>query len=414
MTIIRDIRGKDGHTQANRSYIPVGTEDTVITGFRERGISTMKAILVDDEILALRYLEQQLTVIGGVEIVGKYLSAEDGLKAAFSSPPDVVFFDIDMPELSGIEAAGKLTDRLPGTDVVFVTAYEDYAVKAFELNAVDYVLKPVEKQRLERTVARLIERRKAKAKAVASRPVMLRCFQTLELEFDKPEPIPWRTTKAQELFAYLIHNRHQPVRKDVLLELLWPEIDVKKGYTQLYTAIYQLRKTMSALGVDITIASYEKGYRLGLNSVKLDIEVWEKGVMNAKEVGPDTLDTHYALLDLYRGDYFAEYDYLWAESEKQRLRAIWFEHAKAVADYLNRSGRHAETFALYYRMLNIYPQSEDVYFWLMKKYAEQGDWASVDRKYAELTDMLRTEFGDDVSEPVREWYISCKTMRKKS
>lgn len=369
----------------------------------------MRAILADDEELALRYLEKQLLAVGNVEVIGKYWDIEEALGAVDRDKPDVVFLDIDMPVMSGIEAAERLATTAPGTDVVFVTAFEEYALKAFEVNAVDYLLKPVEIERLAGTIARLARRRRRVSPGAPAKAAMLRCFQMMEFVSSKPETIPWRTTKAQELFAYLIHHRSQLVRKDALLELLWPEVDIKRGNTQLYTAIYQIRKTWETLGADIRIVSYEKGYRVELNGVKLDVDEWERGVMQAAAIGPETLETHYALLDLYRGDYFAEYDYIWAESERERLKTIWFRHAIALAEWLDGADRRTEAISLYYRIARMFPYSEQVYFALMQQYAKLEDWVSVDKWYGELERIMRDEFGARVQASIQTWYARHKS-----
>lgn len=370
----------------------------------------MKAILIDDEELALRGLERQLGKIGGIVVAGTYQDGHQALEAAYRECPEVVFLDIDMPEMNGIELAERLLERLPSTDIVFVTAYEEYAVRAFELNAIDYVLKPVQTERLARTVARLSHSRsEGAAETPADKPVMIRCFQCLQIEFEEPESIPWRTSKAQELFAYLIHCRHKPVRKDALLDLLWPDADLKKGYTQLYTAIYQIRRTLGARGVDVQIGNHEKGYLLNLNGLKLDIEVWERGVKEAPPLADDTLAVHLALFDWYRGDYLAEYDYLWAESERERLRRIWLEHAMQIGKFLTTGKRYAEAIDLYNRMKRLIPHSEEVYYALMNLYDRQGDRLAVEREYVSLNKMLETEFGATPQAHIQIWYRDWKT-----
>jgi len=111
----------------------------------------MRAILVDDEALANFDLRRQLEKIGGIDIVAEFKDAQEAVRQAESFEPEAAFLDIDMPVLSGIEVAELLQMRLPNLKVVFVTAYDDYAIKAFELNAVDYLLKPVNTERLRRT-----------------------------------------------------------------------------------------------------------------------------------------------------------------------------------------------------------------------------------------------------------------------
>ncbi|NOU93537.1 response regulator [Paenibacillus sp. LMG 31456] len=368
----------------------------------------MKAILVDDESLALRDLERQLRKNAQVEIIGAYQEGKSALQAAFDEEPDVVFLDIDMPELSGIEVAELLQTRLPFINIVFVTSYEEFAVKAFELNAVDYILKPIIQERLSRTLERLISLTAATATKADDSQGIIRCFQYLQIDFDHPKAIQWRTTKAQELFAYLVHRRSHPVRKDVLIELLWPETDAQKGFTQLYTAIYQIRKTLRDLGLGARILSSDKGYRLELNGMKLDTDEWESSLQAAPSVTPDAIPYHLALLDQYRGDYLTDYDYLWAEGERERLRILWYQHAVQVGQILIDEGMLGEAVILYNRIQYLFPHVGEVYFVLMKLYDQCKDWTSVDRQYATLNKMINEEFETEPQPHIVNWYSNWK------
>ncbi|MFC0330429.1 response regulator [Paenibacillus sepulcri] len=376
----------------------------------------MKAILVDDEALASHYLRRQLEKIGGIHILAELRDAQEAVDQAESLKPDVAFLDIDMPALGGIEAAEILQMRDPNLKVVFVTAYDDYAIKAFELNAIDYLLKPVNAERLKRTVERLkLSLPQAVAAGrpeasdiqpvspVSASPAMLRCFQTLELDNGKLESIPWRTFKAQELFSFLLLHREQLIRKDMLLELLWPEVDYKKGYTQLYTTAYQIRKTIAALDVTLVLKSNEKGYKLEVNGLPLDIEVWEQGVMGTPALTKDTLDHHLALTELYRGDYLADYDYLWAESERQRLRYLWFRHTSEVATLLAQVNRVSEAIHLYNQLLDKFPHAEELHFELMKLYRLCGDAEAARIQYGKLVQILAEEVGGAPRADIMEW-----------
>ena len=114
----------------------------------------LRALIVDDEPLARDELAGLLDELGGVEIVGKCGNAVDALKALKAERPDVLFLDVEMPGVTGFELLGMLDDDLQPA-VVFVTAHDAFAVKAFEEQAVDYVLKPVEKERLAKSLERL-------------------------------------------------------------------------------------------------------------------------------------------------------------------------------------------------------------------------------------------------------------------
>ncbi|HXE65300.1 MAG TPA: LytTR family DNA-binding domain-containing protein [Bryobacteraceae bacterium] len=116
----------------------------------------LRALIVDDEDLARSVLRRLLADEGGVEIVGEASNGVEALEAIAELRPDVVLLDIEMPGFDGFEVVQQL-ENSPA--IVFVTAYDEYAVRAFEANAIDYLLKPVRPERLERALGRVRERR---------------------------------------------------------------------------------------------------------------------------------------------------------------------------------------------------------------------------------------------------------------
>ena len=123
----------------------------------------MRAVIADDERLMREQLRSRLeTVWPDLQIVGEARDGREAVEFVAQLRPDVVFLDIRMPLLTGIEAASHIV-ALPEVDceLVFVTAYDEYAIAAFERGAIDYLHKPVEADRLERTVARIRARRHA-------------------------------------------------------------------------------------------------------------------------------------------------------------------------------------------------------------------------------------------------------------
>jgi two-component system response regulator LytT len=118
----------------------------------------IRALLVDDEAPARSELRYLLAGQAGVHVVGEAGGAREALELARDLAPDVVFLDVEMPGLSGVEAAPLVRERTDPPAVVFVTAHERYAVDAFAVEAFDYLLKPVDPDRLARVVERLQER----------------------------------------------------------------------------------------------------------------------------------------------------------------------------------------------------------------------------------------------------------------
>jgi len=120
----------------------------------------MRALIIDDERLARKELTNLLQEYPEIEIVGEAVNAEDAEEKIQALQPDLLFLDIQMPGKTGFELLESL-DSVP--DVVFTTAYDEYALKAFDFNALDYLLKPIEPDRLKETITKLINRPKKEA-----------------------------------------------------------------------------------------------------------------------------------------------------------------------------------------------------------------------------------------------------------
>lgn len=119
----------------------------------------IRAIAIDDEPLALRQISTYISRTPSLELVAQCSSAEEALKVLSGKKVDAVFMDINMPGMSGIEAARHLSD---GPMIVFTTAYSEYAVEGFRVNAVDYLLKPISFADFTESVHRLEERLRLK------------------------------------------------------------------------------------------------------------------------------------------------------------------------------------------------------------------------------------------------------------
>lgn len=119
---------------------------------------TLRVLVVDDEQLAREELCYQLERLGEIEIAGQAGNGLEALAAIDRLEPDLVFLDVQMPGLGGFEVARRMLDREDAPALVFVTAYDQHAIEAFEVNAVDYLLKPVDPVRLSEALDRALVR----------------------------------------------------------------------------------------------------------------------------------------------------------------------------------------------------------------------------------------------------------------
>lgn len=178
----------------------------------------MRVLIVDDEPAARERLEVLLEQVGSVEVVGTACDGESGLAAIEALRPDLVLLDIQMPDLSGLQIAARLSSG-HSPEIIFVTAFEMFAADAFEVDAVDYLLKPVRFDRLRQAMERAVRRRE-----LASRPAPVK----------------------RETGSIWVETRTGSVRVP-LSEVEW--IEAAKDYILLHTATrsYLHRSTMAAM-----------------------------------------------------------------------------------------------------------------------------------------------------------------------
>lgn len=120
----------------------------------------MKALIIDDERLARKELTNLLQDYGQIDIVGEAANADEALEMVHNLNPDLLFLDIQMPGKTGFELL-EMLDNVP--QVIFTTAYDEFALKAFEVNALDYLLKPIQTERLNESINKLLAKHQASA-----------------------------------------------------------------------------------------------------------------------------------------------------------------------------------------------------------------------------------------------------------
>jgi len=143
----------------------------------------IRALLVDDEAPARGELRYLLAAHPEVDVVGEAATAKEAFALAGAVPYDVVFLDVEMPAVSGVDVARLIADQPARPVIVFVTAHERYAVEAFAVEAFDYLLKPVEPERLARVIERLAQRARPARGRVEKIPVVS-AGKTVFLDYD--------------------------------------------------------------------------------------------------------------------------------------------------------------------------------------------------------------------------------------
>lgn len=372
----------------------------------------MKTILVDDEQIALDFLENLLIKTSELQIVAKLtnpLLVKDIVKKTKS---DIVFLDINMPQVNGLELAEQILEINPDIHIVFVTAYDEYAINAFEINALDYLLKPIRIDRLQKTMERLknnvvLQSSPNKLETKSLQLNVCGNFSITNINAEI-EIISWRTAKVKELFLYLLHKREKLVRKSWLIELLWSDLEPERAYAQLYTAIYHVRKTLKKYPGFFRLENTTEGYILSTKNVVINLEVWKEKIYSASPISSDSIQLCIEAMELYTAPYFDEYDYWWAEAEKNRYEKIWLDTSLKIAEFYFSNGQYKDAKDWYLKITTRYPELEQAHFALMKLFSFENDNVNVQNQYKKLKKILKYELGTVPEAMIANWYDQWK------
>jgi len=261
----------------------------------------LRIAVLDDENHALERFESVVRDFEDVALCMLFDDADDLLAYIDGNLLDVVFLDIEMPGKSGMQLAEELHGINPQISVVFVTAYSQYAVEAFELSVLDYIMKPVSKERLRKTLDRISLNKQLLERA--AKRVTIHCFQRFEFKIDEKVFPMNHLLKAKELLAFLVSRKGAETSWEQITEALWPDADYEKAHNNLYITTFRLRKWLSENNIARIFESRRNSYRIVPSEFNCDLFDLEKALKDG-----DVKRIPY----LYKGEFLEEEGYEWA------------------------------------------------------------------------------------------------------
>jgi two-component SAPR family response regulator len=298
----------------------------------------IKAVIVDDEPPSLQKLEKQLDESGIAEVTGAFSRPAEALDFLCENEADAVFLDVEMPDIDGIELASRILDVRKNIAVVFVTAYNQYAVEAFRVNALDYLLKPVSTSRLMETLGRIVAPKRVPAVCGG---LSVRCFGRFRVLAGKEE-IKFRTEKAEMLLAFLIDCGGNYVSRNKIIDSLWEDFDGDRAVTHFNTTLHNVKKALLQYGVQISI-QYDKGnYRLetgGLDCDYLKFLDFEKKTIS---VSKETIKRYEETVYLYESEYLSGWEPDWVVGRRLMLEEELIKLLLEMAHYYRNEDNYGE------------------------------------------------------------------------
>ncbi len=255
---------------------------------------------IDDERKALSLLHGCIQeVLPGAQI-RDFLRAPEAVEALRNEdePPAVIFSDIRMPGMDGLELAAALKEMSPESKIVFVTGYDDYAMDAWRVQAGGYILKPVDACQIRKVLSGI-----SRSYIPEMEKLQVRCFGYFGV-FWKGEPLNFERRQTLELFAWLINRRGAMSTSEETISVLWEDVDdVQKAMHRLRNLTGDLARTLDKIGqADVLIR------RRGMAGVRTDMVDCDYYRM---------LEGDVSAVNAFRGKYMEQYS--WAELTKGSL-----------------------------------------------------------------------------------------------
>ena len=247
----------------------------------------MKCLIADDEQLILKDIKRTATrVLGEGTEFYEASNSDEVLKSMEENDIPIVFLDIEMPFISGLEVAKKLQTIRPRTNIIFVTGHEQYALDALSMYVSGFLMKPVSETAMKKAVENL---------RFPIPKLTVKCFGHFHVLYDG-RPVDFKRSQCKEVFAYLIDKRGAFVSEDEIRYLLWSEeqdTDKKKRYVR--NIISDLRAGLRTCGMeDVIINNNKSGYAIRPDKINCDLYEYLAGRLSDDAIDTDQYMAQYS------------------------------------------------------------------------------------------------------------------------
>lgn len=353
-------------------------------------MAMINAIVLDDEWYNLEEICTLAEKTGFIRIAGKYQNPLTALQELSVTNPQAAFIDIEMPEMDGITFAEKLLEHNPSIIIAFITSWNQYAVQAFDLNALDYVMKPIREDRFNRMAERI---RSRIIQSGQKRPAGLKiqCFGSLEVHIGNA-PVKWERAKAEELFAYLLLHHDSFVHKDVIIENLWSEHAYEKALPILQTSVCKIRSILSPVSDEVTLDYGANKYCLSVKNARCDYIEVEQALAAYNPSSPSTFAAAEHACTLYGSGLLTQQGYLWGAQRDESLHKRLLHIMKDIGEkYLGENNQKSAARYLLHAA-ELAPYDDDLNYRLLELLLQMGENREALAHYRKLETVMRDQY----------------------
>ncbi|TCZ74040.1 response regulator [Paenibacillus albiflavus] len=359
------------------------------------------AVIVEDEELILDLMKHIIGQSNQYVILGAFVDPHEALAAIPILKPDVLFLDVEMPRMNGMELARQINEVLDEVKIIFTTAYKQYALEAFQVYAFDYILKPVTPAAIERITNRLLKQpRPPKTAVIEQRKAVIRLFGGLEIRNMEGVLVHFPTRKAEELLAYFLCHPAKEISKWQLIDRLWPEMEEDRATANLHNTVYRVKKMLREHSLEMDILKLNDGYMLELGTQLYDVLEYQRATLSIMDASIDVILAE-QLCMMYQGALLNGKDYIWKlplEEALYRQYSAMMLHLLQI-DLATRSWENAELKITTF--LRQYPLHEEMNQALIELYVQTGKRERAMKHYSKFEVLYRDEYDCDPPEELQ-------------
>ncbi|WP_270568001.1 response regulator [Clostridium beijerinckii] len=367
----------------------------------------IKAMVVDDETLTNDHI-CELIRDAGAEVEG-YTNPHEALDNIKRFKPDVLFLDIEMPEINGLQFAEIVNSIEYDCEIVFITAYNQYAINAFRVNAIDYLLKPIIVEELYSSIERVKKRRFLNSNVCQSKKIKISLFGGVSLYVeDEKKPIRWMTAKSAEIFAFMLLGKDdKEISKWKLMNEVWPDKDKDKADINLRSTISRLNKTFRENSIKISIISTGNGYKLQIAEpdIRIDAFELENLVFNIAEINSTNIEHYESVILNYKYMLLEDFNSEWCYFERENYHRYFLNGARKLLKYYKYiNAEPIKILKLVELIIKYEPYDEEMRGNALMLHYKIGGIKKAEKYYNEYYEMMENDLQMEPSASIKELY----------
>jgi two-component SAPR family response regulator len=357
----------------------------------------MRVIVVDDENHVLMRMERLISQIPEIVSIKCFKNPSEALEYIHDNTVDVAFIDIEMPEMDGLALSSLIMEQCPNLEVIFVTAHDEYALKAYQTNAIGYLLKPVLLEDIKKQVERIIRYRKPPVSNIKS--LYFNVFGRFFISSDenKKDIISFRTEKSEELLAFLLIQQGKPVSRDMICEKLWPDMDIDRATRNFHTTAYNIRHSLNELGISDMLIRTHNSYSLKQSYLSSDLDLFNTAAVQFSK-GNATISVIEKAVSIYSGIYMGDKDYIWSYETQNYYEQVFENMSLFLSDEYIKNRDYNRASNILHKLLDNNPIQEEACEKLMSLNIAYGSKTEALKIYKIYEKKLFDELGEKPSQ----------------